>query len=78
MRKCVKVQLIKNGRQIPIEERPHAEVKKGWFKQQIAPSEVKVYNPAFDVVPKNLITGIVTEKSLLRPPYSKKIQALKK
>jgi len=69
---------IKNGRQIPIEERPHAEVKKGWFKQQIAPSEIKVYNPAFDVVPNKLISGIITEKSLLSPPYSKKIQALKK
>lgn len=69
---------IKNGRQIPIEERAHAELRKGWFKQQIVPSKVKVYNPAFDVIPNNLITGIVSENSLLKPPYSKKIQVLRK
>ncbi|MEE8597849.1 MAG: S-methyl-5-thioribose-1-phosphate isomerase, partial [bacterium] len=36
----------------------------------------KVCNPAFDVTPADLITGIVTEKEIIRPPYEKKIEGL--
>ncbi|MDD4835351.1 MAG: S-methyl-5-thioribose-1-phosphate isomerase, partial [Lutispora sp.] len=36
----------------------------------------KVYNPAFDVTPSHLITAIVTEKGILKPPYSGSIKNL--
>jgi methylthioribose-1-phosphate isomerase len=35
---------------------------------------VRVYNPAFDVTPANLIAGIITEKGLIRPVNAKSIQ----
>ena len=59
---------IKNGSFIPIEERGPEEVTtvKG---KRIAPYKVKVKNPAFDVTPKNLIAGIITEKGVIRPPF---------
>lgn len=56
---------IRSGRQIPIEERDPAEVLTR------APRGVKAYNPAFDVTPYRLISGIITEKGVLRPPYRK-------
>jgi methylthioribose-1-phosphate isomerase len=57
---------LKNGDSIPIEQRDPREVTHGLGKQ-IAPDGVKVYNPAFDVTPAHLITGIITEKGLIRP-----------
>jgi methylthioribose-1-phosphate isomerase len=59
---------IESGDDIPIEERAEEEVRKIgsiW----IAPEDVKVYNPAFDVTPGELIHAIVTEKKVLKPPY---------
>jgi methylthioribose-1-phosphate isomerase len=35
----------------------------------IAPEEVRAYNPAFDVTPNELVSGIITEKGLHRPPF---------
>jgi methylthioribose-1-phosphate isomerase len=35
----------------------------------MAPDGIKVRNPAFDVTPAELITGIITEKGVARPPY---------
>ena len=46
--------------------------------QQIAPIGVKALSPAFDVTPAALITGIMTEAGLLRPPYDKSIPAAMK
>jgi methylthioribose-1-phosphate isomerase len=63
---------IKSGRQIPIEERKSEEVTH-FAGVSIAPKGIKVYNPAFDVTPANLITGIVTEYGIIRPPYVKNI-----
>lgn len=59
---------IATGKDIPIEERDGDEVRSigGKF---IAPRKVKVYNPAFDVTPNELITAIITEKGVLRKPY---------
>ncbi len=54
---------IKTGQQIPIEERSAEEVTFG-FGKQTAPNGVKVFNPAFDVTPRELITGIVTERGI--------------
>ncbi|MDR0518957.1 MAG: S-methyl-5-thioribose-1-phosphate isomerase [Clostridiales Family XIII bacterium] len=57
------------GKNIPIEERDAAEVTTMWYKDSMAPDNIKVRNPAFDVTPAELITGIITEKGILHPPY---------
>jgi methylthioribose-1-phosphate isomerase len=57
---------IKSGRDIPIEERDRKEIIYTGTKQT-APKHVKVYNPAFDVTPNELITAIITEKGVFDP-----------
>jgi methylthioribose-1-phosphate isomerase len=59
---------IASGREIPIEERAAEEVThpRG---TQIAPDGVSAMNPAFDVTPAHLISAIITEKGIVRPPY---------
>ncbi|WP_372996904.1 S-methyl-5-thioribose-1-phosphate isomerase [Lutispora sp.] len=64
-----------DGNGIVIEERSEDEVSCG-FGRRTAPEGVKVYNPAFDVTPNHLITAIVTEKGVLRPPYDTAIEKL--
>jgi len=54
---------IKTGKDIPIEERKRTELICIGSKQT-APKEAKVYNPAFDVTPSGLITGIITESGI--------------
>jgi len=66
---------IKDGRQIPIEERSHAEVTH-LNGVRVAAEGVKVYNPAFDVTEHELISAIITEKGILRPPYDQSIARL--
>ncbi|MCR5610573.1 MAG: S-methyl-5-thioribose-1-phosphate isomerase [Clostridiales bacterium] len=58
-----------NGKSIRIEERDPDEITELWFRERIAPEGVKVYNPAFDVVDNELITAIITEVGVLRPPF---------
>lgn len=58
---------------IPIEERNKEEIINGMGKQT-APLNVKVYNPAFDVTDNELITGIITEKGIIYPPYRENIE----
>lgn len=65
---------LEDGSGIPIEERKPEEITRG-FGKQTAPDGVRVYNPAFDVTPADLIAGIVTEKGILRPPYRESIDA---
>lgn len=60
---------IKSGKEIPIEERNGDEVRAIRGKM-VAPRNVKVYNPAFDVTPNELITAIITEKGIFKKPYS--------
>jgi len=64
---------IKTGKEIPIEERKSDEVTQ-LAGINIAPKGIKVYNPAFDVTPANLITGIVTEYGIISPPFIKNIK----
>jgi methylthioribose-1-phosphate isomerase len=68
---------MRTGKEIPIEQRSGSEVTK-LGDYQIAPEGVEVYSPAFDVTPSELITAIVTEKGVLRKPYSEALEALKK
>ncbi|TES91326.1 MAG: S-methyl-5-thioribose-1-phosphate isomerase [Candidatus Cloacimonadota bacterium] len=64
---------IKSGAEIPIEERDEEEVKS--FSRIITtPDSINVFNPAFDVTPNELITGIITEKGVLRKPFKKSIK----
>ncbi|WP_459499658.1 S-methyl-5-thioribose-1-phosphate isomerase [Bacillus sp. C1] len=65
----------KIGAEIVIEERDECEVTK-IFGKQIAPEGVGVYNPAFDVTPHDLITGIITEKGILQGDYEVAIASL--
>ena len=58
---------LKNGSEIEIEERPAKELV-NIGKKKIAPVGVKVFNPAFDVIPFRLITAIITEKGVFNPP----------
>src|SRR5262249_59200893 len=65
---------LPTGAGIPIEQRDPREVTHG-FGRQTAPDGVKVYNPAFDVTPAELIAGIVTERGLIRPVSEATIRA---
>lgn len=66
----------RSGKDIPIEERDPREVSELLFKKVIAPSGAKVFNPAFDVTPHDLISAIITEKGIIRPPYLRNIKSL--
>ena len=57
---------LANGRQIPIEERAAEEITQG-MGRQTAPDGMKVYNPAFDVTPAELIAAIITERGVISP-----------
>lgn len=59
---------LPDGAAIPIEQRGAEEITEA-FGTRTAPQGVAVYNPAFDVTPGELITGIITEQGILRPPY---------
>ena len=63
---------IKSGDEIPIEERSHDEVTHINGKA-ICAEGVNIINPGFDVTPHELISGIITEKGILRPDYKKSI-----
>lgn len=65
---------LATGAEIPIEERRGGEITEMWYASPMAPSGVKTYNPAFDVTDASLITGIVTEKGVLRPDYRESIE----
>ncbi|SEH10398.1 S-methyl-5-thioribose-1-phosphate isomerase [Thermoleophilum album] len=58
-----------DGRSIPIEERAPAEVSE-FAGQAIAPARTKVWNPAFDITPAALVSAIVCERGVLRPPLA--------
>jgi methylthioribose-1-phosphate isomerase len=58
-----------SGDDIPIEERPDHEITSMWYDRPMAPAGIKTRNPAFDVTPASLITGIITERGVIAPPY---------
>ena len=67
---------IEKGEDIKIEQRPPEEITEMWYKKRMAPEGIKVYNPAFDVAENELITGIVTEYGIARPPYSESLREI--
>lgn len=56
-----------SGDEIPIEQRNPSEVTAIHGSHPVAPKDVAVYNPAFDVTPAELITGIITERGIFKP-----------
>jgi methylthioribose-1-phosphate isomerase len=57
-----------DGASIAIEQRHGDEVRRG-FGPLTAPSRVRVHNPAFDVTPAELVSGIITDRGVFRSPY---------
>lgn len=65
----------KTGDDIPIELRDGDEIKTMFFNRPVAPEDVACYNPSFDVTDNRLITAIITEKGICRPPFSQSLAA---
>lgn len=63
---------LPNGDAITIEERSPAEVARVG-DQPTVPEGAAVFNPAFDVTPADLVTALITDRGVLRPPYSESI-----
>ena len=64
---------LAHGDDIPIEERSHEEVTH-INGHRIAPLGVEVINPGFDVTPAALVSAIITEKGIARPPYKQSLR----
>ncbi len=59
---------LAEGDAIPIEQRPADEVKIV-AGRPVAPADAKALNPAFDVTPARYVTGYITERGLVKPPF---------
>ncbi len=66
---------LNNGSLIPIEERGRAEVTHV-MKQKIAPEDVIVENPAFDITPGRYISGIITERGVATEPFEDNLASM--
>lgn len=67
---------LKSGPEdVIIEERSVDEVVKVG-KKRVAPKGVRIFNPAFDMTPPELVSGIITEKGVLKPPFEKSLKKL--
>jgi len=64
-----------DGDHIPIEQRNAREMTH-FGSRQIAPDGAAIWNPAFDVTPHALVTGIITERGIARPPYDHNLPRL--
>ena len=64
------------GNEIKIEERKPEEVTEMWYKNRMAPDDVKVFNPAFDVTDNDLVTGIITEYGIAKAPYNESLKEI--
>jgi len=64
----------RSGKDIPIEQRDSKEVSH-IFGKALAPNGIKVFNPAFDVTPQELVTAIITERGVINPPYPMNIRS---
>jgi methylthioribose-1-phosphate isomerase len=64
-----------DGSKIPIEERASKEVTH-FANKQVAPDNVLVENPAFDVTPAKYITAIITERGVAKAPFTESLRVL--
>lgn len=67
----------KSGKDIVIEERTEDEVTH-FGEKRTAPYDMKVKNPAFDVTPNDLVSGLITEKGIIKAPYSENLKSFAK
>jgi methylthioribose-1-phosphate isomerase len=65
-----------DGKHIEIELREPDEIAGKWYEKPMAPKGVKCYNPAFDVTDHSLLTGFVTEKGIVYPPFDVNLKKL--
>ena len=65
-----------DGDHIKIELRDPDEIRTMWYKEPMAPEDVKCYNPSFDVTDHELLSGIVTEKGIVYPPFDVNLKKL--
>ncbi|MBO4918906.1 MAG: S-methyl-5-thioribose-1-phosphate isomerase [Erysipelotrichaceae bacterium] len=65
-----------DGDHIRIELRDPDEIRTMWYAQPMAPEDVKCYNPSFDVTDHELLSGIVTEKGIVYPPFDVNLKKL--
>lgn len=65
-----------DGDHIKIELRDPDEIKNMWYEKPMALKEVKCYNPSFDVTDHSLLSGIVTEKGIVYPPFDVNLKKL--
>lgn len=66
---------LENGDEIPIEERDDEEIT-AFNGSQVAPKKVETYNPAFDITPHKYISGFITEKGIIEPPFKEGFEKL--
>ena len=66
---------IPNGGHIPVEQRGGEEVT-GFAGVPTGPVGVQTWNPAFDVTPHELLTAVITERGVLRPPFDRELAGL--
>lgn len=70
---------LKSGDEIPIEERDQKEVLGlAYLGQAVSPADATARNPAFDVTPHRLVTGIVTENGVAYPPFEESLRRMVK
>jgi methylthioribose-1-phosphate isomerase len=65
------------GERVSIEERDRSEVTH-IAGQRITPEEIDVWNPAFDITPSKYVSAIITEKGVVRKPYTQNLKKLLK
>ncbi len=65
------------GDDIVIEERDPQEIKSMWYTRDMALPQTKCYNPSFDVTDNNLITAIITDKGIIKVPYTTNLMRIK-
>lgn len=66
---------LTDGSEIPIELRPAEEIKE-YKGIKIAPEDSDAWNPSFDVTDASLISGIICEKGLIKPPFSESLMRI--
>jgi methylthioribose-1-phosphate isomerase len=64
-----------DGEAIPIEQRSAREMTHVG-SIQIAPAGASVWNPAFDVTPHGLVSGFITERGIVRPPFAQGLRSV--
>lgn len=58
---------------IEIEHRNPEEIRSLWYKEPMVAAQAAIENPAFDITPKGYVSGFITEKGILQPPFTKEM-----